>query len=122
MRSSSAGGAPPVNRSFTILAHRANRRGRDRFPAPKAPVMLVENAQKAAPGAGVTTAIRDAAQATGTSFDYLLATARVESGLDAGAGASTSSARGLFQFIEQTWLSTLKTVGSALGYGQYASA
>jgi hypothetical protein len=84
--------------------------------------MLVENANKVAPGPGVTGAIRDAAQATGTSFDYLLTTARVESGLDPNAGASTSSARGLFQFIEQTWLATLKAVGSALGYGQYADA
>ncbi len=84
--------------------------------------MLVENANKVAPGPGVTGAIRDAAQATGTSFDYLLTTARVESGLDPNAGASTSSARGLFQFIEQTWLATLKAVGSALGYGRYADA
>jgi hypothetical protein len=83
--------------------------------------MQVDNSSKVAPGA-VTGAIREAAQSTGTSFDYLLATARVESGLDPQAQASTSSARGLFQFIEQTWLATLKTVGSALGYGQYADA
>src|SRR5690606_5149396 len=36
------------------------------------------------------------------------------------AVASTSSAAGLFQFIEQTWLQTVKTSGPALGYGQYA--
>jgi hypothetical protein len=70
----------------------------------------------------VTGAIRQAAQATGTSFQYLLATAQVESGLNPQAGAPTSSARGLFQFVEQTWLGTLKQSGAALGYGQYAAA
>ena len=34
----------------------------------------------------------------------------------------SSSATGLFQFIEQTWLATLKQAGRAVGYGQYASA
>src|ERR1700685_3051089 len=70
----------------------------------------------------VTGAIRQAAQATGTSFQYLLATAQVESGLNPQAGAATSSARGLFQFIDQTWLATMKQSGAALGYGQYAAA
>jgi hypothetical protein len=70
----------------------------------------------------VTGAIRQASQATGTSFSYLLATAQVESGLNPGAGASTSSARGLFQFVDQTWLGTMKQSGAALGYGRYADA
>jgi hypothetical protein len=50
------------------------------------------------PGSAVTGAIRQAGQVTGTRFQYLLATAQVESGLDPQAGAATSSARGLFQF------------------------
>src|SRR5271157_2693425 len=83
--------------------------------------MLVDSSNYAA-GSTVTGAIRQASQATGTSFNYLLATAQVESGLNPQAGASTSSARGLFQFIEQTWLATLKQSGAALGYGQYADA
>jgi hypothetical protein len=70
----------------------------------------------------VAGAIRQAASATGTSFDYLLATAQVESGLNPQAGASTTSARGLFQFIEQTWLATMKDAGASLGYGRYANA
>jgi hypothetical protein len=36
------------------------------------------------------------------------------------ARASTSSAAGLFQFVEQTWLSTLKQHGSKYGYARYA--
>ena len=83
--------------------------------------MLVDPSTLAA-GTTVTGAIRQAAQATGTSFQYLLATAQVESGLNPQAGAATSSARGLFQFIDQTWLATMKQSGTALGYGQYAAA
>jgi Transglycosylase SLT domain len=83
--------------------------------------MLVDPGSMAA-GSAVTGAIRQASQATGTSFSYLLATAQVESGLNPHAGASTSSARGLFQFVEQTWLGTIKQAGPALGYGHYADA
>lgn len=70
----------------------------------------------------VTGAIRQAAKATGASFQYLLATAQIESKLDPSAQASTSSATGLFQFIDQTWLATLKEAGPNLGYGRYANA
>ena len=71
--------------------------------------------------ANVTGAIQKAAAVTGTSFHYLLATAKVESNLDPNAAAATSSAGGLFQFIEQTWLQTLKEAGPALGYERHAA-
>ncbi len=83
--------------------------------------MLVNSSNSAA-GSAVAGAIRQASQATGTSFNYLLATAQVESGLNPQAGAPTSSARGLFQFIQQTWLATMKQAGAALGYGRFADA
>jgi hypothetical protein len=70
----------------------------------------------------VTGAIRQAAGKTGTSFDYLLTTAQLESGLKPDAQAPTSSASGLFQFIDQTWLSMVKAVGPALGFGSYAES
>jgi Transglycosylase SLT domain len=73
-------------------------------------------------GAAVIGAIRNAARTTGTNFEYLLATAQVESGLNPTASVASSSAKGLFQFIDQTWLSTLKQAGPALGYGRYADA
>lgn len=82
--------------------------------------MLVNSSNSAS--AAVTGAIQQAAQATGASFNYLLATAQVESGLNPQAGAATSSARGLFQFIETTWLATIKQAGAALGLGRYADA
>jgi len=70
----------------------------------------------------VVGAIRQAAQATGTGFEYLLKTAMRESNFNPNAKASTSSATGLFQFIDQTWLATLKESGGSLGYGSYAAA
>jgi hypothetical protein len=70
----------------------------------------------------ITGAIQQAARSSGISFEYLLTTAQIESNLNPGAQAATSSAKGLYQFIEQTWLGTLKTSGSANGYGRYADA
>jgi hypothetical protein len=70
----------------------------------------------------VTNAIQNAAGATGTSFSYLLATAKIESDLNPTVTMKSSSAAGLFQFIDQTWLGTLKQAGPAFGYGDYASA
>jgi hypothetical protein len=70
----------------------------------------------------VTGAIRDAARVTGAGFEYLLNTALRESNLNPNAKAKTSSATGLFQFIDQTWLATMKQSGGALGYGKYADA
>jgi hypothetical protein len=70
----------------------------------------------------IAGAIKQAANTTGTSFEYLLATAKMESNFNPTAGASTSSARGLYQFIDQTWLGTVKEAGAQLGYGNYADA
>ena len=72
--------------------------------------------------ARIAGAIKQAASTTGTSFEYLLTTAKMESDFNPTAGASTSSAHGLFQFIDQTWLGTVKEAGSLLGYGKYADA
>jgi hypothetical protein len=70
----------------------------------------------------IAGAIKQAANTTGTSFQYLLTTAKMESDFNPKAAASTSSAAGLFQFIGQTWLGTVKEAGAQLGYGQYANA
>src|SRR5512144_1205383 len=67
-------------------------------------------------------AIKQAASTTGTSFEYLLATAKMESNVNPTPSASPSSAHGLFQFIDQTWLGTVKEAGAQLGYGKYADA
>jgi hypothetical protein len=70
----------------------------------------------------IAGSIKQAASSTGASFEYLLTTAKMESNFNPKASASTSSARGLFQFIDQTWLGTVKEAGSQLGYGKYADA
>lgn len=69
----------------------------------------------------IRTAIAGAARATGIDFDYLLGQARIESGLNPQARAGTSSAAGLYQFTQGTWLETLDRHGAAHGYG-WASA
>lgn len=56
----------------------------------------------------------------GVDFDYLLQTAIRESSLNPQAKAQTSSATGLFQFLEGTWLQVLKEEGPRLGYGEIA--
>lgn len=68
----------------------------------------------------VEAAIQRASNATGVDFGFLMRTAGRESGLNPKARASSSSAAGLFQFIEQTWLSTLKQHGAKYGYARYA--
>lgn len=58
----------------------------------------------------------------GVDFDYLLQTAMRESSLNPGAKAQTSSAVGLFQFLESTWLQVMKVEGPRLGYGDIANS
>jgi hypothetical protein len=70
----------------------------------------------------VVAALKSAAAATGSDFHYLLGTAMRESSLKPSAQSSTSSAAGLFQFIDQTWLGLLKQHGAQHGLGNYAAA
>lgn len=72
--------------------------------------------------AEIFAALRQASLRTGVDFDYLLATARRESGLNPRAEAQASSAAGLFQFIDETWLAALKAYGARHGLGAYAEA
>ncbi len=65
----------------------------------------------------VESAIGRAARATGTDFSYLLAQAKLESGLNPAAQAATSSAAGLFQFTRGTWLQTIGAHGAEHGLG-----
>jgi len=59
---------------------------------------------------------------TGTDFEYLLETAKRESSLKPQAKAKTSSAAGLFQFIEQTWLGAVKQYGDKAGIGSLSDS
>lgn len=74
------------------------------------------------PEGRVDTAIRHAAARSGVDFSYLYHQARLESGLNPNARARTSSATGLFQFVDQTWLSMIDRHGAANGLGWAANA
>lgn len=70
----------------------------------------------------VRTAIRRAADATGVNFSLLVETARRESAMNPHARAGTSSATGLFQFIDSTWLDMVRRHGANHGLGAQANA
>lgn len=78
--------------------------------------MTIPTLQRLGSGrSGVQNAIQIAATRTGIDFNYLLGQAQVESGLNANARAGTSSATGLYQFIEQSWLGVVKEHGAEHG-------
>lgn len=63
----------------------------------------------------VVHAIAGASERTGVDFSYLLQQARAESSFDPSAEAKTSSASGLFQFIESTWIGMVEKHGDKHG-------
>ena len=71
-------------------------------------------------GPVVSGAIQKASASTGVDFSYLMEKAAAESNFDADAKAGTSSAAGLFQFIEKTWIGMVKNYGDKYGLSQYA--
>ncbi len=79
------------------------------------PASAVVPAAAVAADGSVRGAIARAAQASGVDFSHLLAQARLESGLDPQARATTSSAAGLYQFTKGTWGTMLARHGAAIG-------
>lgn len=73
-------------------------------------------------GGNVRAAIARAAGATGVDFSYLAAQARLESGFNPAARNGASSASGLYQFTNGTWLQTLQKHGDMLGLGNAGAA
>jgi hypothetical protein len=63
----------------------------------------------------VRAEIQRASASTGVDFDYMLGQAGLESSLNPKARASTSSASGLYQFINSTWLNTVQKHGAKHG-------
>ncbi|RYE03092.1 MAG: lytic transglycosylase domain-containing protein [Sphingomonadales bacterium] len=72
--------------------------------------------------ASVKGAIAAASRKTGIDFNYLIGQAQVESGMRPDARAGTSSATGLYQFIEQSWLGVVKDHGAEHGLGWAAGS
>ncbi len=68
----------------------------------------------------VIAAIKSASDLTGVDFAYMMEKAAAESAFDPHAKAKTSSAKGLYQFIDQTWLNTVAKHGYKHGLGHLA--
>ena len=79
---------------------------------------LAALAQRAGPE--LTATIQKASLKTGVDFSYMMEKAAAESNFDTDAQARTSSARGMYQFIESTWLQMVNRYGDRYGLGEYA--
>jgi hypothetical protein len=66
--------------------------------------------------------VRTAADDVGVDPGYLLAVAALESSFDPTARAPGTTARGLYQFTEDTWLRVVKVFGEKHGLAAYATA
>lgn len=89
-------------------------------PINRADLAERSSASTAAAPSHVVKAVQQASNATGVDFSYLMHKASVESGYRTDVKAKTSSATGLFQFTEGTWLSMIKQHGAKHGLGVYA--
>jgi len=85
------------------------------MPAPSHPLPPA-----AAIDPAVARGIRQASAATSVDFGFLVSAAAQESGLQADAKSRASSATGLFQFIDSTWLSMVQRFGAKYGIGDLA--
>ncbi len=86
---------------------------------PKPPALLLGPSTSYGP-AYVGSAIMAASARTGVPHHLLISTARRESALNPYARASTSSATGLFQFIDETWLLSVQRHGHKYGISALA--
>lgn len=66
-------------------------------------------------GEKIAAAIKTASTKTGVDFTYLMKQAQVESSFKATAKSNSSSATGLYQFVESTWLQTINKHGGKHG-------
>lgn len=80
----------------------------------------IANKYQALAPQNVIKAVQQASARTGVDFSFLMEKAAAESNFDATAKAKTSSATGLYQFIESTWLGMVKNHGEKYGLGDYA--
>lgn len=102
-----SGGTQALAQPNQMVATWPAEQAADGFPSGFNHLPGVDAATKTSPDDEIRAAIWQASQRTGVDYHYLLAKAQIESGLNPEAKARTSSASGLFQFIEGTWLSTV---------------
>ncbi|MEZ0259595.1 MAG: hypothetical protein ACAH80_01210 [Alphaproteobacteria bacterium] len=65
-------------------------------------------------------AVRHAAKVVGVDYGYMMELASAESGFAAGAQAETSSAKGLFQFTDDSWMTMMYLHGAKYGFADIA--
>jgi hypothetical protein len=68
----------------------------------------------------IISAVAKAAHRTGADFSSLMNKAATESSFNPSAKSKSSSATGLFQFIDSTWLTMVKTHGAKYGLENFA--
>lgn len=73
-------------------------------------------------GGRVASAIASASQRTGVDFTYLMGQAQIESAMNPNARAANSSATGLYQFLDQSWLAVINNHGAEHGLDWAANA
>ncbi|WP_394694304.1 hypothetical protein [Hyphobacterium sp.] len=73
------------------------------------------------PGEATHALIARASRETGANFDFMVRTAARESNFDPNARATTSSAAGMYQFLDQTWLAMMSRHGGEHGLAREAS-
>lgn len=81
---------------------------------------LAELAAKVNAPQTVVAAIKYASDRTGVDFKFLLDKAKTESSFDPNAKAKTSSATGLYQFIDKTWLQMVRDYGAKYGLDKFS--
>lgn len=72
------------------------------------------------PGEATHALIARASRETGANFDFMVQTAARESNFDPNARATTSSASGMYQFLDQTWLAMMSGHGAEHGLAREA--
>lgn len=72
-------------------------------------------------GSKIVSAVANAAKKTGVDFSFLMQKAQTESSFNPSAKAKGSSATGLYQFIDQTWLTMVKKYGDKHGLSAQAA-
>jgi soluble lytic murein transglycosylase-like protein len=84
-------------------------------------VLAREDARKYEIASGVAAAIRLASLRTGVEFSYLMELASIESSFNPQARAKTTTASGLYQFKEESWLDAVKSYGGRYALGDVAA-
>jgi hypothetical protein len=111
----------PKSAYFGLLGSEAHETTAEAAAPPESPYDMMAFGSRTAPRWLVNSVLR-AAHVAGVDPVYLMALADVESSLSPDAKAQTSSAEGLFQFIDRTWLETVAAHAGDYGFPAVAKA